>query len=232
MASVLNYLQKVDAAAADTARGRYSEFPGFSGGGNSYNFADLMEVPDSCIEGAIKEALEIQLNRYTYLAQQGLLPTDAQFSAEQNAYIIARAEEYYRRMFSSQNSAWNLRETHMCDTLYRLLKHLETSRKTRPKIIVWAHNTHIGDARNHEMARNQELSIGQLLRENPSIKTLHIGFTTSTGTVAAASYWQGEVSMRALPAPKPDSVEAIFSSTGLERFLLYFRDPLVAWSPF
>lgn len=231
MAAVLNYLHRVDPAAAEAARAHYSEFPSFGDGGNSYSFADLVEVPNSCIEGAIKEVSEIQRNRYTNLKQRGLLPIDAQFSAEQNAQIIARAEEYYRQLFISKNSEWNLRETHMCGTLYRILKHLELSQKARPKIIVWAHNAHIGDARNHEMLRRQELSMGQMLRENPSIKTISIGFTTSTGTVAAASYWQGEVTMRALPAPHPESIEAAFSATGLDRFILFFEHPKTAWYP-
>jgi erythromycin esterase-like protein len=107
------------------------------------------------------------------------------FDAEQNARLVKNAEQYYRSMFRGRQSSWNLRDTHMAETIEALIAYLRRHGRA-PKIVVWAHNSHLGDARATEMGARGELNVGQLLREKYGSETVLVGFTTHTGTVTAA----------------------------------------------
>jgi erythromycin esterase-like protein len=222
MAAVLRYLDRIDPAAAARARARYACFDQFGEEPEIYGQATGFGLADSCEREAIAQLVELQQQRAEALARDGLVAGDEAFAAEQDARVVVTAEEYYRAMFRGRVSTWNLRDTHMADTLDALAAHLGGARQA--KIVVWAHNSHVGDARWSQMGQIGEISLGQLCRSRHPGDTVLIGFSTSTGTVAAASDWGGPVERKQVRPPLVGSYEALFRATGLPRFLLPLRD--------
>jgi erythromycin esterase-like protein len=147
------------------------------------------------------------------------------FYAEQNARLVKNAEEYYRTMFLGRADSWNLRDRHMVDTLQELLRFLDGVR-TGARIVVWAHNSHLGDARATEMSVRGELNVGQLVRERYGAQAVLVGFTTHTGTVTAASEWDGAAHRKHVRPALPGSYERLFHDVGIPRFLLPLRTDL------
>ena len=169
----------------------------------------------------------IQHRREQYLLADGEAAEEAFFAAEQNARLVANAEEYYRSMFRGRVSTWNLRDTHMADTLDALLDHV-TRRTGRPaRAVVWAHNSHVGDARHTEMGAIGEVNIGQLARERHPGSVCNVGFTTSTGTVTAASSWGGPAERQRVRPPLKGSYEELFHHVALPRWFLDLRQEAV-----
>src|SRR5213075_1599629 len=119
-------------------------------------------------------------------SRDGRVAEDEYFYAEQNARLALNAERYYRAMFRGRATSWNLRDTHMADTLDALIHHLAASGRA-PKLVVWAHNSHLGDARATEMGQRGEINLGQLVRQRHPRRSVSVGFTTFEGTVTAAS---------------------------------------------
>ena len=155
--------------------------------------------------------------------RDGRVGEDEFFSAEQNARLVRNAEAYYRSMFLEEISSWNLRDRHMAETLDELVDHLERQGATA-KIAVWAHNSHIGDARATEMGGRGELNIGQLARERYGPEAVLVGFATHHGTVTAASAWGGRAERKRVRPALFTSYEATFHETRLGRFLLTLRE--------
>src|SRR6266496_1166099 len=184
---VLRYLEKVDPVAARRARYRYSCFDHFGEDEQAYGYAAGFDVSQSCQDEVIQQLTDLQQRAYAYLHRDGQVAEDEFFSAEQNARLVKDAEEYYRGMFQGRVNTWNLRDGHMAETLHALAEHLKR-RFGRAKIVVWAHNSHLGDARATDRNRYGEWNLGQLVRERYS-QTVLVGFTTYTGTVTAASDW-------------------------------------------
>jgi erythromycin esterase-like protein len=143
------------------------------------------------------------------------------FYAEQNARLIANAERYYRSMFRGRASSWNLRDEHMTGTIASLLIHLDGG---RTKIVVWAHNSHLGDARATEMSERGEWNVGQLIREKFENDAFSIGFTTHHGTVTAANDWDMPAERKQVRGALPGSYEELFHDTGIPNFWLDLRD--------
>jgi protein-L-isoaspartate(D-aspartate) O-methyltransferase len=141
------------------------------------------------------------------------------FDAVQNARLVADAERYYRIMYYGSHESWNLRDSHMFATLQRLLEF----RGARSRAVIWAHNSHIGDASFTEMAARGELNIGQLCRKEWGDAAYAIGFGTDTGTVAAASHWDGPMEIKDVRPAHEDSYEYLCHEAGVERFLLPLR---------
>ena len=139
----------------------------------------------------VEQLADLQRHAVDYARRDVLLAEDELFYTEQNARAVAAAEEYYRAMFSGRVSSWNLHERHMAGTLDALVAHLGRQRQASAKIVVWAHNSHVGDARATEAAARGELNIGQLVRERHPGDCRLAGFTTYTGTVMAADDWEG-----------------------------------------
>jgi erythromycin esterase-like protein len=148
--------------------------------------------------------------------RDGRVARDAFFFAEQNARLVKNAEEYYRSMFHERISSWNLRDTHMAETLEALMHHLGA----KAKIVVWAHNSHLGDARATEMGQRGELNLGQLVRQRFGKEATLVGFTTYTGTVTAASGWEAAAERKHVRPALAGSYEALFHETGIQNFLL------------
>jgi erythromycin esterase-like protein len=225
--AVLEYLEGVDPEAAKQARYRYSCFEQFDQDPQQYGYAANFGVTEDCESEAIEQLVELQQQSLHYLQRDGFVAQDEQFYAEQNARLVRNAEQYYREMFRGRNSSWNLRDRHMFDTLVALANHIQGQGR-RPKIVVWAHNSHLGDARYTEMTTRGELNLGQLVKENFGYRTCNIGFTTYQGTVAAASDWGGQVERKEVQPGLAGSYEAIFHAVGNPAFYLNLSGPSIA----
>jgi len=221
IAAVIGYLEQVDPEAARRARYRYGCFGHYGEDSQAYGYAASFGVSDSCEDHAVQQLLELQ--REAAALRCDACPEDEHFYAEQNARLVKNAEEYYRTMFRGRISSWNLRDRHMAETLEALLTHFEGKTGAPPKAVVWEHNSHIGDARATDMGDQGEWNVGQLARERFGRDAVLVGFTTYTGTVAAASEWDQPVQHKAVRPALPDSYEALFHQVG-ERFLLPIRD--------
>ncbi|MBK5220822.1 MAG: erythromycin esterase family protein [Thermoleophilia bacterium] len=215
---VIGYLERVDPAAADRARERYACFEHF-GGEQAYGRAATLGIGESCRQGVVTQLTELQRLGNAYLRRDGIAAEDEQFYAEQNARLVASAEEYYRSMFGAPASSWNLRDRHMADTLDRLSHYLGRHGEP-PRLVVWEHNSHIGDARMTEMSRRSELNVGQLARQRWPDGVALVGFTTYSGTVTAASAWDAPAERKRVRPALPESFEALFHEVGVPRFVL------------
>jgi erythromycin esterase-like protein len=223
---VICYLERVDPPAANRARERYACFEPF-GGEQAYGRAVTLGVSEPCRRGVIAQLAELQRLGDAYLRRDGIAAEDEQFYAEQNARLVASAEEYYRSMFGDPAASWNLRDRHMADTLARLTHHLGRH-GARPRIVVWEHNSHIGDARMTEMGSRGELNVGQLARQRWPEEVALVGFTTYTGTVTAASAWDAPAERKRVRPALPGSFEALFHDLGVPRFALDLRSGAAA----
>ena len=153
----------------------------------------------------------------------GRMAADEFFNAEQNARLVRNAEQYYRTMYSNDISSWNLRDHHMMETLIELNRHL-TQKHQPPKIVIWEHNSHLGDARATAMGECGEWNVGQLVREHFAGETALVGFTTYHGTVTASSDWGGKAERKRVRPALDGSIESLFHETEIERFLLPMRE--------
>ncbi|MCU1299439.1 MAG: erythromycin esterase-like enzyme [Acidobacteriaceae bacterium] len=217
--AVLDFLDRVDPEAARRARHRYSCFEHFGEDTQAYGYSVTFGLSESCEEEAVNQLIEMQKRAAELASRDGKLDPDAFFIAEQNARLVKNAERYYRTMFESRVESWNLRDQHMVETLEALERHLGSS----AKIVVWAHNSHLGDARATEMGAQGELNIGQLMRERYGKDAMLVGFTTYTGTVTAASNWDAPAERKQVRPALGESYEAMFHETGIPGFLLELR---------
>ena len=220
---VISYLDEVDPAAAARARQRYACFDYFSDDdAQVYGFAAAFGAGEPCEHEVVDQLVDLQRHAVEYARRDGLLAADEAFYAEQNARVVRAAEEYYRAMFSGRVSSWNLRDRHMADSLDALASHLGRQQGTPAKIVVWAHNSHLGDARATETSARGELNLGQLVRERHAGDCRLVGFSTYTGTVTAASDWEGPAERKWVRPALADSVEELFHEVGEKEFLLRF----------
>lgn len=216
IAAVLAYLDQVDPAAARIARGRYGCLEPWSRKPAAYGREALTRGYAICEEAVVQTLLDLLRKELDYARRGGELL----FDTVQNARLIVDAERYYRVMYYGAHHAWNLRDQHMFETLRHLLDRLGPGGKA----VVWAHNSHIGDARATEMGTERgELNLGQLCRQAYGADAVLVGLGTHTGTVAAASDWDAAMEVKAVPASRPDSYEALCHAVGIERFLLDLR---------
>jgi erythromycin esterase-like protein len=216
MDAVLDYLRRVDPEAAQRARARYACFDHAGGDPQRYGYAAGTGAAESCEEAVVHQLTEMLAAAGDHAAQDRHHGLDAQFAAEQNARVVMNAEAYYRAMFRGRSESWNLRDTHMEETLYVLAEHLE-ARQGEAKVVVWAHNSHLGDARATEMGAGGELNLGQLVRAERGRDARLVGFSTYTGSVTAADDWDEPARrMRVRPALE-GSYEALFHEVGMAR---------------
>jgi protein-L-isoaspartate(D-aspartate) O-methyltransferase len=209
--AVLAYLDEHDPAAARVARERYGCLTPWQADPATYGRAALSRGYAECEAQVIAECRDL-LERA--LGQDGEM-----FGAAMNARLIASAERYYRVMYYGGAESWNLRDSHMAETLDHLLQ----QRGPQSKAIVWAHNSHVGDARATDMGRTRgEHNIGQLVRERWGAQCVSIGFGTHTGTVTAADDWDSPRKTKRVLPSRPDSYERPCHDSGLPRFLLNF----------
>lgn len=217
--AVLGYLAKMDPPSARRARKHYACFDHFGQDVQSYGLATGLGVAAPCEEAVIRELTELRLRAADYLQRDGRVAADEFFFAEQNAIVIKNAEQYYRTMFRGDVSSWNLRDHHMMETLVALVAHLAQFQKPI-KVVVWAHNSHLGNASATQMGERGEFNLGQLVRERFGPEAVLIGFTTHTGTVTAASDWDAPAERKDVRPSMRDSYEALFHEAGHARFWL------------
>jgi erythromycin esterase-like protein len=166
--AVLGYLAKVDPEAAKRARYRYSCFDHFGENTQAYGYAASFGLTESCENEVVSQLIELRRRAADYANRDGQVAAEDFFFAEQNARLIKNAEEYYRSMFRRSVPSWNLRDRHMAETLESLVGYLENQGQPG-KVVVWEHNSHLGDARATEMGERGELNVGQLVRERHGV---------------------------------------------------------------
>jgi erythromycin esterase-like protein len=223
--AVLAYLGKIDPAAAERARYRYGCLEDLGENPQAYGYAATIGLSRSCEDDVVAQLLELRRRATDYVSRDGRIAAEY-FFAEQNARLVRNAEGYYRAMFGGRVESWNLRDTHMMETLDALLVHArQTSGEARA--VVWAHNSHLGDARATDMATIGEINLGQLVRQAHGEQAFLVGFTTHAGSVTAASKW-GEPAQRKRVRPAlTGSYEQLFHELGVGRFLLLLRERAV-----
>jgi erythromycin esterase-like protein len=218
--AVLAYLETVDPDGAVRARRRYACFDhAEDDGAQAYGYGATLGLRRSCEEDVIAQLIELRRHAADYAQRDGRVAADAFFAAEQNARVVQNAERYYRTMFRGRDESWNVRDQHMAETLDALLDYFDRP-GARAKAVVWAHNSHLGDARATSMAARGELNLGQLVRERYGRQAVAIGFTTYQGTVTAASDWGAPAERKRVRPALPGSYEAVFHAIGEPRFLL------------
>jgi protein-L-isoaspartate(D-aspartate) O-methyltransferase len=213
--SVLNYLDEVDPKSAKVARERYGCLTPWQRDPATYGHAALTGSYPTCETDVARTLADLLAKRRAYAEHDG----ERFLDAEQNARLVANAERYYRIMYYGSRASWNLRDTHMFETLKNLLAfHGADSRA-----VVWAHNSHVGNAAATEMAARGEYNIGQLCREAFGEGAYLIGFGTNSGTVAAASEWDGPMEIKKVRPALANSYEQLCHATGLPRFMVGLR---------
>jgi erythromycin esterase-like protein len=221
--AVLSYLAKVDPEAAKRARYRYSCFDHFGENTQAYGYAASFDLTESCENEVVSQLVELRRRAADYANRDGQVAADDFFFAEQNARLIKNAEEYYRSMFSRSVPSWNLRDRHMAETLESLVAHMGSEGQPA-KVVVWEHNSHLGDARATEMGERGELNVGQLVRERHGSRAALIGLTSYTGTVTAASDWDAPAERKRVRPALKNSYEALFHEVGIPRFQISLRE--------
>jgi protein-L-isoaspartate(D-aspartate) O-methyltransferase len=214
---VLTYLERVDPRAAHVARERYSCLTPWQSDPQAYGRAAISGRYRVCEKEAVAMLRDMLARQLDYAERDG----ERFLDAVQNARLIADAERYYRAMYYGASESWNQRDRHMFDTLERLLAFLGPSSKA----VVWAHNSHLGDARATEMGARGELNLGQLCRQRYGDSAFLVGFGTDHGTVAAAENWDRPMSVAPLRPAHPESYERICHESGVRAFLLHLREP-------
>lgn len=221
MEAVIAYLMKVDREAARRAKSRYACFDHTEP--QTYGYLANLGVKKTCINEAISVLIELQKKSLDYIHKDGIRAEDEYFFAAQNARLVKNAEKYYRAMFAGRASSWNIRDKHMMETLQQLVDHLENHFKKPAKIIIWAHNSHIGDARATEMSQQGEVNIGQLIREAYDKQCYSIGFSTYDGFVTAADDWDMPCEYKRITPGLEGSYEDLFHQLKYDTFILHLQ---------
>lgn len=225
--AVIAYLDKVDPDAAGRARARYACFDHFAGDTHAYGYAVSAGITEPCEDQVVKQLVEMR-RRAEKVDPSDPAAADEYFFAEQNARLALNAEDYYRAMFRGRHSSWNIRDTHMADTVDELLEHLGEQNGVKARLVVWAHNSHLGDARATEMGDRGELNLGQLLRQRHGAEARSIGFTTFDGTVTAASNWDAASERKVVRPALDGSIEALLHDVGQPQFVMDLHDQRLA----
>lgn len=210
--AVIDYLDDVDPDLAAVARWRYGCLSPWEADPAAYGHAALTGAYRHCEQPVVDMLIELYQKRAQYAHKDGTRFLDA----SQNAALVANAERYYRIMYYGSRASWNLRDTHMFETLVRVMK----SHGDGARAVVWAHNSHIGDASATEMSARGELNLGQLCHEHFGDDSCRIGFGTDHGTVAAASNWDAPMEIKQVRSSHPQSYERVFHRTEQKGLIL------------
>ncbi len=215
--AVLDYLDRTDPVAAETARVRYACFSPWEQDPATYGRA----VSAGRLEGCEAEAIAILRDLLARRIEYAQRDPEAWFDAARNAEVVKHAEAYYRAMYLSAAESWNLRDRHMFATLESVLRH----RGPHAKAVVWAHNSHVGDASATEMGLRGETNLGELCRQHWGAAARLVGFGTHCGTVAAAHNWGDPVEIMRVRDSHEDSYERVCHDSGVPMFVLPLREP-------
>lgn len=216
--AVLEYLDQIDPEASKAARQRYGCLTPWQSEPDLYGHAVLRKEQDTCEEAVVEQLQELLKHRIEYMAKES---EEAYFNATQNARVVRAAEQYYRLMYRGSTQSWNLRDRHMFDTLQQVIE----AKGADAKVVVWAHNSHIGNASATEMGWQGQFNIGELCRTAYGDQAILIGFGTHTGSVAAADNWDSPMKIKQIIPSRADSFERIFHETQLPQALIDLRNP-------
>ena len=219
---IIAYLERVDPVAAERARERYACFDQFGGDAQRYGMAAAFGAGESCEADVVEQLADLQEHAMEYARRDGLVDGDETFHAQQSARSVRAAEEYYRSMFGDQILSWNLRDRHMADALDSLAAHLSARRREPARIVVWAHNSHVGDSRATERGNIGEVTLGALVRDSHPGDSVLVGFTSYGGTVTAASDWGAAAERKRVRPAVRGSVEELFHDVQEQAFGLVF----------
>jgi len=215
MHAVLQYLEDNDTEAAKRAKQRYACFD-HVGDPLHYGMQAHLGIGPRCEAEVVAQLVEIQRRK---IARSGRAPGgDAWFHAVQQAHVVRNAEAYYRAMLGGRTAAWNLRDTHMADTVELLAEQLGDGAPA--KLIIWAHNSHVGDGRATELGDDGQLTLGQILRQRHPNETALVGMTTHSGAVIAAFDWEEPGQRERVRPGLPGSWEELFHAAELPRFFV------------
>lgn len=218
---VLRYLDEVDPAASARARARYGCFDHYGRDADEYGRAAAFGAGPSCETEVVDQLVELQRRAAERSGDASGSPAETHFFAEQNARLVRNAERYHRAMFRGGPEAWNLRDRHMAETLDALRRHLgRDDRAPGGKVVVWAHNSHVGDARATELSELAQLTLGQLVRETYGSDAVLVGLSTFNGTVTAAADWGGAATTMHVAPAREDATEALLHEAGPANLML------------
>lgn len=213
--AIIDYLQDVDPALATLARARFSCLSPWEADPAAYGHAALTGAYRECAQDVTQVLVDLHLKRLEHVRKDG----ERLFDAQQNAYLVTNAERYYRVMYYGSRASWNLRDGHMFEMLQKVMQHNGPTAKA----VVWAHNSHIGDARATDMSRRGERNLGEMCARGFGAESYRIGFGTDHGTVAAATDWGGAMEVKAVHPSHRQSFERQFHLTGLPGLILPMR---------
>lgn len=222
--AVIAYLDTIDPDAARRARERYECFEHFNRDSQAYGMQATLGLKPDCEREVIAQLTELRRSAGEYLRRDGVVAEEQLFIAEQNARVVSNAERYYRSMFHGRANSWNIRDTHMGETVELLAEHLRHV-AGEARIVVWAHNSHLGDARATDQSRYGELNLGQLINERHGGDVVSIGFSTYYGTVTAVHNWDEPAQHRRVREALTDSYETMFHKLGVPAFLVRTDHP-------
>jgi protein-L-isoaspartate(D-aspartate) O-methyltransferase len=215
---VVRYLDRVDPIAARSARERYGCLTPWQADPSAYGRAATTGRMQACETHVVQILTDLLARRLDYSRQDG----DDFLDATRNAAVVANAERYYRTMYYGAVASWNLRDQHMFDTLEALLAH----RGPDAKIVVWEHNSHVGDAAATEMSARGEHNVGHLCRRRFGADAFIVGFGTDRGVVAAAHDWDGPMERMDVRPAHAESYERLFHDARLPAALVHLREPV------
>jgi erythromycin esterase-like protein len=221
ISAVIDYLQETDPEAAEIAIKNYSCFEHTAHEPQEYGALVKYSQKKACIEEVLKQ-LEVLRNKSYTISYAQANAIEQHFVATQNANLIKNAEHYYRALFDYNANTWNIRDQHMFETLNNVITHLRHKLHREPKIIVWAHNSHLGNAKATEMAERGELNLGQLVKETNPNTSFSLGFSTFSGSVTAADNWGDAPQFKTINPALVDSYEYLFHALPFKDFLIRF----------
>lgn len=217
MEEIIRYLESIGSAEVEAAKRAYQCFEPFRKDSEQYALSASF-LSETCEEEVVKLLIKMQYNRERV---KGNDDKEAALSAELNALVAVDAEKYYRSMVRGGPDSWNIRDRHMVEALERLVKF----HGAEAKVIVWEHNTHIGDARATDMKNDGLVNVGQLLREKHTrSQVFSVGFGTHQGTVIAAKEWGAPFETMDVPKAKQDSWEDVLHRAGEHDKLIIFEE--------
>lgn len=217
MRAVIDFLEQEDPELARLAHRRYGCLDPWAEEPQLYGRTALMEGFARCEVGVIEMLTDLLQKQVDCLSEE----CDEWLDAQANARLVKDAEAYYRVMYRGSAESWNLRDTHMFETLNMILD----AKGPGAKAIIWAHNSHIGNAAYTDMGQHRdELNIGQLAKEKFDARARLIGFGTHSGTVAAADDWDEPMQIKKIRPSLPESYERLSHDSGVPHFLLDLRE--------
>jgi erythromycin esterase-like protein len=221
--AVVEYLKRVDTEAAARVRKQTACFRRYGDQPEQYGYDVALEMKSSCEREAAAQFHEMEQRMSNWRARPQRERDDDLFSAYHNARVVKNGEAYYRLSYKGGFSTWNLRDSHMAETLQEISRYEEAIGREKAKVIVWAHNTHQGDSRMTKMGENGEVNLGQLMRKSHAGASVLVGFTTYTGQVRAAYEWGAHGGKMKVRPALAESYSGLFHQTGIPDFLLILR---------